>query len=69
MFFSLRNEFLSFINDFTVINGTFLPKTFKQNLYQTKTRNISITIDLEEKLVEKFYLYDQNKKQEIIKIN
>lgn len=51
---------------FIIYNYSNKPKTFKDNLYQTKTRNISITIDLEEKIVEKFYLYDQNKKQEII---
>lgn len=42
------------------------PKTFKDNLIKAKTINISITIDLEEKIVEKYYLYDQNKKKEII---
>ena len=42
------------------------PKTFKDNLVKAKTINISITIDLEEKIVEKYYLYDQNKKKEII---
>ena len=49
-----------------IYNYSVRPKTFKENLYSTKTRNLSITIDLEEKIVEKFYLYDQNKKQEII---
>ncbi len=44
-------------------------KSFKDSLNEAKLLQIAITIDLEEKIVEKYYLYDQTHKDEIISLD
>lgn len=44
-------------------------KSFKDNLIAAKQVQIAICIDMEEKKVEKYYLYDQNNKDEIISLD
>ncbi len=44
-------------------------KSFKDSLNEAKLLQIAITIDLEEKIVEKYYLYDQSHKDEIVSLD
>lgn len=44
-------------------------RTFKGSLMASKTINISITIDFEEKTVEKYYPYDANHKSEMVSLD
>ena len=44
-------------------------KSFKDNLLAAKQVQIAVCIDMEEKKVEKYYLYDQNNKDEIISLD
>lgn len=41
-------------------------KTFKQNFKDVKSTSMAVTIDLQDKIVERYYLYDQNHKHESI---
>ena len=52
-----------------VYNYSHKPKTFKEDYQDVKTMQISMTLDFEEKIVEKYYLYDQSKKKEIIQLD
>ena len=52
-----------------IVNYSNKTKTFKDDLQSAKTIQISMTIDLEEKIVEKYYLYDQSKKKEVIALD
>ncbi|MDY2889807.1 MAG: hypothetical protein SOU19_09645 [Candidatus Caccosoma sp.] len=44
-------------------------KTFKDSLIASKTINMSIVIDFEEKTVEKYYPYDANHKTEMVSLD
>ena len=52
-----------------VYNYSHKPKTFKEDYQDVKTMQISMTLDFEERIVEKYYLYDQSKKKEIIQLD
>ena len=52
-----------------IYNYSHKPKTFKEDYYDAKTILISMTLDFEEKIVEKYYLYDQSKKKEIMPLD
>ena len=56
---------------FCLVHFNFVQKTqsFKEDLSDAKSVHMSITIDLEEKIVEKYYLYNQNNKSEIIPLD
>ena len=41
-------------------------KSFKENLSDSKSIEFTIVIDYEEKLVEKYYMYEQNGNNEIM---
>ena len=49
-----------------IANYSSTTKSFKDNYFDSKTVQISMTIDFEEKIVEKYYLYDQSRKNEVI---
>ena len=44
-------------------------KSFKKDLDDTKAVCLSVMVDMQEEIVEKYYLYEQNKNHEIISLN
>lgn len=51
------------------LNLPYKSKSFKEDLNEIKSHNMAVTVDLNEKVVEKYYLYDQLHKYEVTSLD